>query len=126
MERHGEPLGKALSPNEQGKVVSEKARATGKRAYKFTQAWTQDVKAAREVFEVAVFVAVYRKSLEGKAIYVKAKASLALANISPLKPYAFVCVCHCAPCCVVILRAEGYENDTTKKKTALPKALRKA
>ena len=126
MERHGEPLGKTLSQNEQGKVVSKRASSTGKRAYKYTQVWTQDVKAARKEFVVTGSVAVGKKTLVGKAIYVKAKACLALAIISPFKPYAFVCICHCAPCCVAILRAEGYETDTTKKKTALPKALRKA
>ena len=67
----------ALMKNKRGKVVSKKASATGKRAYKHIQAWTQAVKAARKELKVTGFVAVGGKTQEGKAIYVKAKAILA-------------------------------------------------
>ena len=82
------------------------ASATGKCAYKHNPAWMQAVKAAHKEFKVTGYAAVGGKTQKGKAIYVKAKAILALTVISTLMPDAFVCNCRCAPCYAFILRAK--------------------
>ena len=60
----------------------------------------------RRELKVTGLVAVDGKTQDGKAIYVKAKAILALTIISTLMPYAFACNCRCAPCYAFILRAK--------------------
>ena len=125
VERHPKPLEKALTQHAKGKVVSKRASTSGERAYKHIQAWTMIVKAAREKLLATGTGAVGRKNHEGKAIYVKAKATLALATISTLSLLAPGGICHCAPGSASIATAEE-ERKFEKKKTALPKALRKA
>ena len=78
----------------------------------------------RRELKVAGIVAAGGKAQNGKAIYVKARAILALTTISTLMPNAFVCDCHCAPRYVFLVRAKGCENYAIEKKTALPKTLR--
>ena len=68
--------------------------------------WTQAVKKVHKELEVTGLVAAGGKTQDGKAIYVKAKAILALTVISTLMPDAFVCNCRCAPCYAFILRAK--------------------
>merc|ERR1711865_117966 len=63
-----------LMRNKRGKVVSKKAAANGKRAFRNIQDWVSSVTAARKALQVSGFVAINGKSLQGKALYVKSKA----------------------------------------------------
>merc|ERR1719343_980949 len=63
-----------LMKNKRGKVVSKKAAAQGKRAFRNIQDWVSSVVAARKALQVSGFVAINGKSLQGKALYVKSKA----------------------------------------------------
>merc|ERR1712025_745299 len=63
-----------LVKNKRGKVVSKRASAHGKRMYKQIEPWTEAVMEARDSIKVQGIVAINGKSLQGKAIYVKAKA----------------------------------------------------
>merc|ERR1712086_50076 len=69
-----------LMKNKRGKVVSKKAAANGKRAFRNIQDWVSSVVAARKALQVTGFVAVNGKSLQGKALYVKSKALRASRN----------------------------------------------
>merc|ERR1719478_212433 len=60
--------------NKRGKAVSKRAAAHGKRAFRNIQDWVSSVTAARKALQVTNFVAINGKSLQGKALYVKAKA----------------------------------------------------
>ena len=62
--------------NKRGKFVSKKASAAGKRRYKNIEAWTEATVAARKALQLKGFTAVNGKSVQGKALYVKAKALL--------------------------------------------------
>merc|ERR1711865_370473 len=64
----------SLMKNKRGKVVSKRAAAQGKKAYRNIQDWVSSVVAARKALQVTGFVAVNGKSLQGKALYVKSKA----------------------------------------------------
>ena len=99
VKRLRKPLVKALSEFEKGKVVS----TAGRRSCR-----------------------VPRRRLQGQAARY---GYLAMAIISSLMPFVLICICRCAPCCVIILRAKGCENCinyVSKQKAALPKALREA
>ena len=64
-----------LMKNKRGKIVSKRKSAasnTGK-----VKHWIDSVMSARELLNVNGFVAVNGKSLQGKALYIKAKASYA-------------------------------------------------
>merc|ERR1712187_142034 len=63
-----------LMKNKRGKVVSKKAAAQGKRAFRQIQDWVSSVVAARKALQVTGFVAINGKTLQGKALYVKSKA----------------------------------------------------
>merc|ERR1719272_2091511 len=63
-----------LIKNKRGKVVSKRASARGKRSYKQIESWVESLMSARESLKVQGFVAINGKSLQGKALYVKAKA----------------------------------------------------
>merc|ERR1711862_699289 len=63
-----------LIKNKRGKVVSKRQSAAGKRAYGNIKAWTQAFMAARKALHVQGFHAVNGKSLQGKALYFKAKS----------------------------------------------------
>merc|ERR1712113_1275190 len=63
-----------LMKNKRGKVVSKKAAAQGKRAFRNIQDWVSSMVAARKALQVSGFVAINGKTLQGKALYVKSKA----------------------------------------------------
>merc|ERR1712051_680701 len=63
-----------LIKNKSGKIVSKKASAHGKKAYKNIQAWTKAVQQAKKALGVKGFCIVGGKTAEGKALYAKAKA----------------------------------------------------
>mmetsp|Transcript_59357 Transcript_59357/g.165750 ORF Transcript_59357/g.165750 Transcript_59357/m.165750 type:complete len:158 (-) Transcript_59357:122-595(-) len=64
----------ALMRNKRGKVVSKRASAAGKRAYRRIENWVEALMHAREALHVRGFVAINGRSLQGKALYVKTKA----------------------------------------------------
>merc|ERR1719183_730019 len=64
----------ALMRNKRGKVVSKRRSAIGKRQFKNIEEWVGSVTTAREQLQLEGFVAINGKSLQGKALYVKAKA----------------------------------------------------
>merc|ERR1719310_451515 len=64
----------ALMRNKQGKVVSKRASANGKRAFKYVEQWVEAHQTARSELRVSGFVAINGKSIQGKALYVKTKA----------------------------------------------------
>merc|ERR1719317_1298374 len=64
----------ALMKNKRSKVVSKRASAHGKRQFKNIESWVTSVVEARAALHVSGFVAVNGKTLQGKALYVKAKA----------------------------------------------------
>merc|ERR1719373_1387756 len=66
----------ALTRNKAGKIVSKRASAAGKRAFKNIEAWLESVMAARKALYMQGFIAINGKSVQGKALYVKAKALL--------------------------------------------------
>ena len=115
VKRLRKPLVKAISELEIGEVVRKKASATGKRASKQPGMDTSRQEGTQEL-KVTGLVAAGRKTQDGKAIYVKTKAALALTTIPTLLPYAFVCNCRCTPCCANILRARSAsERDFAKE-----------
>merc|ERR1719158_2317066 len=59
-----------LTKNKNGKVVSKKASAAGKRSYKRIQKWTVAVGKARKALGVKGFVAVKK----GSKLYAKARS----------------------------------------------------
>merc|ERR1719269_365094 len=63
-----------LMRNKRGKIVSKKASAHGKRAFKNIETWVDSVMEARSALHARGFVAINGKTLAGKALYVKAKA----------------------------------------------------
>merc|ERR1719188_435850 len=69
-----------LMRNKRGKVVSKKAAAAGKRKYKNIEGWVEAHVAAREALHVRGFVAINGKTLQGKALYAKAKALMAASR----------------------------------------------
>merc|ERR1719382_1098521 len=67
-----------LVKNKRGKVVSKRRSALGRRRFSQTiEAWTEAHMAARKALQVQGFVAINGKTVQGKAVYVKAKALLA-------------------------------------------------
>merc|ERR1711934_62331 len=58
-----------LTRNKNGKIVSKKQSANGKKAYSFVKGWTAAVTKARKALNVKGFVAVKK----GTALYKKAK-----------------------------------------------------
>merc|ERR1719215_1906568 len=63
-----------LMKNKRGKVVSKRAAAHGKVAFRHIAPWTDSVMEARSVLHTKGFVAINGGTLHGKALYVKAKA----------------------------------------------------
>mmetsp|Transcript_27520 Transcript_27520/g.69675 ORF Transcript_27520/g.69675 Transcript_27520/m.69675 type:complete len:128 (-) Transcript_27520:120-503(-) len=72
----------ALMRNKRGKIVSKRSSAAGKRSYKQIEAWVDSVVEARKALHISGFVAINGKTLQGKALYVKSKALLALSSAS--------------------------------------------
>merc|ERR1719391_180926 len=73
----------ALMKNKRNKVVSKRASAHGKRQFKNIESWVTSVVEARAALHVSGFVAVNGKTLQGKALYVKAKALQTAAAAAP-------------------------------------------
>merc|ERR1711904_675785 len=63
-----------LIKNKRGKIVSKRKSAAGKRSYANIKPWTEAFIAARKALHVQGFHAVNGKSLQGKALYFKAKS----------------------------------------------------
>merc|ERR1719377_298281 len=63
-----------LMKNKNGKIVSKKSSAHGKKAYKNIQAWTKAVQQAKKALGLSGFIIVGGKTAQGKAVYAKAKA----------------------------------------------------
>merc|ERR1719145_306258 len=63
-----------LMKNKQGKIVSKKKHADGKRKFAGIKKWTECVTNARKALGMKGFVAINGKKPEGKALYAKAKA----------------------------------------------------
>merc|ERR1712038_1362649 len=55
-------------------VVSKRQSALGKQRYKYVEAWTDSVQAARKSLHISGFVALNGQTLTGKALYVTTKA----------------------------------------------------
>eukprot|EP00429_Kryptoperidinium_foliaceum_P085120 CAMPEP_0176200282 /NCGR_PEP_ID=MMETSP0121_2-20121125/8979_1 /TAXON_ID=160619 /ORGANISM="Kryptoperidinium foliaceum, Strain CCMP 1326" /LENGTH=211 /DNA_ID=CAMNT_0017539141 /DNA_START=74 /DNA_END=707 /DNA_ORIENTATION=- len=64
----------ALMKNKRGRVVSKRASAVGKQRYRNIETWVDSLVEARRALRISGFVAVNGKTLQGKALYVKAKA----------------------------------------------------
>merc|ERR1719377_27017 len=64
----------SLVKNKNGKIVSRKASANGRKRYANIKPWTQAVQAAKKQLGITGFVPVGGKSAKGKALYAKAKA----------------------------------------------------
>merc|ERR1719296_402704 len=62
-----------LIRNRRGKIVSKRASANGKRRYKQIEDWTEAVMDARDLLHVRGFLAINGKSLQGRALYMKAQ-----------------------------------------------------
>merc|ERR1719210_1396268 len=63
-----------LMRNKWGKIVSKRASAMGRRRYVQIQDWVESLMEARTALRLSGFVAVNARSIQGKALYVKAKA----------------------------------------------------
>eukprot|EP00933_Yihiella_yeosuensis_P003151 TRINITY_DN105619_c0_g1_i1.p1 TRINITY_DN105619_c0_g1~~TRINITY_DN105619_c0_g1_i1.p1 ORF type:complete len:222 (+),score=45.67 TRINITY_DN105619_c0_g1_i1:84-668(+) len=64
----------SLMKNSRGRVVSKRQSAHGKKQYTNIESWIQSVMEARAAFNAKGFVPVNGRSLQGKALYGKAKA----------------------------------------------------
>ena len=63
-----------LMKNKNGKIVSKKMSANGKRKFRYIAPWVRSVKRARKALNLKGFVAVNGKNAQGKALYAKAKS----------------------------------------------------
>merc|ERR1719333_820733 len=63
-----------LIKNKRGKIVSKRRSAAGKRIYVNIKPWIEALMSARKALHVQGFHAVNGKSLQGKALYFKAKS----------------------------------------------------
>ncbi|CAE7358726.1 PAT23 [Symbiodinium natans] len=66
-----------LMSNVRGKIVSKRQSAHGKKCFKHIEGWVEAVMEARAAFNAKGFVAINGKTLQGKALYAKAKTILA-------------------------------------------------
>merc|ERR1712014_568825 len=64
----------SFTKNKQGKLVSKKASANGKKRYASIKKWAEAVQKARKALGVTGFCAIGGKTAQGKALYAKAKA----------------------------------------------------
>merc|ERR1719352_2006697 len=63
-----------LMRNKRGKIVSKKASVHGHLAFRRIESWVDSVMEARAALHARGFVAINGRTLQGKALYVKAKA----------------------------------------------------
>merc|ERR1712185_182104 len=78
----------SLMRNKRGKIVSKRASANGKRLFKQIEPWVGAVMEAREALQSSGFVAINGKSIQGKALYVRAKALCMSRRASAQSPLA--------------------------------------
>merc|ERR1719443_2576471 len=64
----------ALTKSKSGKIVSKKASANGKKAYKRIAKWNSAVQKARKALNIKGFQAVGGKSAKGQALLKKARS----------------------------------------------------
>eukprot|EP00406_Dinophysis_acuminata_P028228 CAMPEP_0179337470 /NCGR_PEP_ID=MMETSP0797-20121207/67639_1 /TAXON_ID=47934 /ORGANISM="Dinophysis acuminata, Strain DAEP01" /LENGTH=111 /DNA_ID=CAMNT_0021051117 /DNA_START=1 /DNA_END=337 /DNA_ORIENTATION=- len=72
-----------LFKSRRGKTVSKRASAHGVRMYRYIEPWTEAVMAARAALHTRGFCAINGRTLQGKALYVKAKALLNRTAAAP-------------------------------------------
>merc|ERR1712079_921373 len=72
-----------LMKNKRGKVVSKRKNAQGLRHFRKIERWMEVHMAARKALRVNGFVALNGKTLQGKALYVKARALYSAAAAAP-------------------------------------------
>merc|ERR1719484_258532 len=72
-----------LMRNKRGKIVSKKASAHGHLAFRRIESWVDSVMEARAALHARGFVAFNGRTLQGKALYVKAKALHATRRPGP-------------------------------------------
>merc|ERR550539_2288145 len=79
-----------LMKNKRGKIVSKRASAHGKRLFRYVEDWVESVMEARSALHVSGFLAINGKSLQGKALYVKARSLRAAkrGSLAPSMPQA--------------------------------------
>ena len=65
---------KDLMRNSQGKIVSRKASANGRKRYANIRNWIQAVSKARKALGLKGFVGINGKTAQGRALYAKAKS----------------------------------------------------
>merc|ERR1719277_2365317 len=78
-----------LMKNKRGKIVSKRASANGKRRFQQIEGWVEACTTARRDLRMSGFVAVNGKTVQGKALYVKAKAMVIArrsAQVQPVPP----------------------------------------
>merc|ERR1711972_136457 len=63
-----------LMRSKRGKVTSKKAHAQGVKNFRNIRGWMEACRAARKALHVTGFVAINGKTIQGKALYAKAKA----------------------------------------------------
>merc|ERR1711941_176914 len=63
-----------LMKNSRGRVVSKKRSAFGKQQYKNVESWIDSVVEARKALNISGFVTIRGKTLQGKALYSKARS----------------------------------------------------
>merc|ERR1719396_221969 len=75
-----------LMRNKRGKIVSKRAAAMGKRSFKNIEPWVDATMTARRALHLSGFTAINGKSVQGKALYVKAKAIVAMGRLAEPAP----------------------------------------
>merc|ERR1712032_1609508 len=63
-----------LMRNKRGKIVSKRKSAQGKRAFNNVEPWLESVMEARAALHVTGWLAINGKSLQGKALCLKARS----------------------------------------------------
>merc|ERR1712061_229456 len=84
-----------LVRNKRGKVVSKRQSAHGKLQFKRIEPWLEAVMSARAALHTRGFVAINGKTIQGKALYIKARAMWsrpAMSNRSPAKGTGASCL----------------------------------
>merc|ERR1712203_1240912 len=72
-----------LMKNKRGKIVSKRKSASGALRYAQVESWVEAHMKARQALKIEGFVPINGRSVQGKAIYVKAKAIAAAATNAP-------------------------------------------
>merc|ERR1719373_904015 len=78
--------------NKRGKVVSKRASAHGKRAYRNVEDWVDAVMEARQMLHVKGFCAINGRTLQGKSLYLRAKTLRVSSRVTRVSPLPSVAV----------------------------------